>query len=118
VGAQNPARVVAPLRGSGAASHTIKDVGDACGLPGPVIAQLVPRTWVDGTGWMYTGEQVAVAVELAGNLRRFLAWSAAGVVVACEICGTEPADAADAAHWRLRSEPEPHGLCPPHSDLG
>ena len=30
--------------------YTIKDVGDACGLPGPVIMQLVPRTWTD-EGW-------------------------------------------------------------------
>src|SRR5689334_13490595 len=25
--------------------YTIKDVADACGLPQPVIAQVVPRTW-------------------------------------------------------------------------
>lgn len=24
---------------------TIKEVGDACGLPQPVVAQLIPRTW-------------------------------------------------------------------------
>jgi hypothetical protein len=30
---------------------TVKDVADACGLPQPVIAQLVPRSWADD-GWM------------------------------------------------------------------
>jgi hypothetical protein len=98
------------------ATFTIKDVVDACGLPGPVIAQLVPRTWVDGVGWMYTAEQVAASVGLAENLRRFLAWSAAGVVVACEVCGSEAGDAAEAARWVLRSAPQPQAFCPPHSD--
>lgn len=48
---------------------TIKQVGDACGLPGPVIMQLVPRTWTD-EGWMYTAEQLRAAVVIADNLRR------------------------------------------------
>jgi hypothetical protein len=116
---QDPARVQDPSGGHGAgvdgAGYTIKDVSAACGLPGPVIAQLVPRTWVDGVGWMYTGQQVAQSVTLAENLRRFLAWSKAGVSVRCEICGAEPADAADAAAWLLRNDPEPQGFCPSHS---
>lgn len=49
--------------------YTIKDVGVACGLPGPAIMQLVPRTWTD-QGWMYTAEQLDAAVTIAENLRR------------------------------------------------
>lgn len=49
--------------------YTIRDVGAACGLPGPAIMQLVPRTWTD-QGWMYTGEQLDVAVTIAEDLRR------------------------------------------------
>ncbi|AGB26939.1 hypothetical protein Mycsm_06833 (plasmid) [Mycobacterium sp. JS623] len=96
------------------ADYTIKDVSVACGLPGPVIAQLVPRTWVDGAGWMYTGEQVRTSVVLGENLRRFLAWSKAGAYVRCEVCGTKPADAVDAARWLLLDDAEPHGFCPEH----
>lgn len=54
--------------GAGAV-FTIKDVGEACGLPHPVIAQLVPRTWT-ASGWMYTAAQVHAAVVLAERLRR------------------------------------------------
>ena len=99
---------------SRAASYTIKDVSAACGLPGPVIAQLVPRTWVDEVGWMYTGEQVRASVTVAENLRRFLAWSREGVSIGCEICGAQPADAAEAAYWLLRNDPQPYGFCPAH----
>jgi hypothetical protein len=48
---------------------SIKEVGDHCGLPGPVIMQLVPRTWTD-QGWMYTGEQLRASIRVAENLRR------------------------------------------------
>jgi hypothetical protein len=48
---------------------TIKEVGDQCRLPGPVIMQLVPRTWTD-RGWMYTGAQLLAAVTIAEELRR------------------------------------------------
>lgn len=48
---------------------TIKEVGDRCGLPGPVIMQLVPRTWTP-RGWMYTAEQVDAAIAAAHRLRR------------------------------------------------
>jgi hypothetical protein len=109
---QAPSRVSAA--DAGHARYTIKDVSAACGLPGPVIAQLVDRTWVDGVGWMYTGEQMAQSVTVAENLRRFLAWTRAGISVDCEVCGNEPADAADAAHWLLRNESQPHGFCPAH----
>ena len=52
------------------ALSTIKDVGDACGLPQPVVAQLVPRTWIDDAGgWMYTAEQLAFAVQIAPAVR-------------------------------------------------
>ena len=45
---------------------TITDVARACGLPQPVIAQLVPRTWTD-EGWMYTEAQLEVAIEIAAS---------------------------------------------------
>ena len=47
---------------------TIKEVGDACGLPQPVVAQLVPRTWTDA-GWMYTAAAWAYAVQIAPDVR-------------------------------------------------
>jgi hypothetical protein len=52
--------------------HTIKDVVEACGLPGPVIMQLCPRTWT-AEGWMYTAEQLDAAVVIAAEHRRQLA---------------------------------------------
>lgn len=45
---------------------TIADVAQACGLPQPVIAQLVPRTLTD-KGWMYTEAQLEVAIEIAAS---------------------------------------------------
>ncbi len=50
---------------------TIKDVVKACGLPGPVIMQLVPRTWTDA-GWMFTAEQLEASVSIAAEHRRRL----------------------------------------------
>lgn len=50
---------------------TIKQVGDACGLPGPVIMQWVSRTWVEGVGWMFTAEQLEEAVAVAEDWRRY-----------------------------------------------
>ena len=47
---------------------TIKGVGDACGMPQPVVAQLVPRTETEA-GWMYTAEQLAYAVQIAPDVR-------------------------------------------------
>ena len=47
---------------------TIADVADACGLPQPVVAQLVPRTWTD-EGWMYTADQLRFAVEIGPDVR-------------------------------------------------
>jgi len=49
--------------------YTIADVSKACGLPGPVIMQLVDRTWTP-LGWLYTEEQRNSAVTLAADLRR------------------------------------------------
>jgi hypothetical protein len=43
---------------------TIDQVADACRLPQPVVAQLVPRTRT-AAGWMYTAEQLAYAVQIA-----------------------------------------------------
>jgi hypothetical protein len=51
------------------ATLTIKHVADACGMAQPVIAQLVPRRWVDGVGWMYGRQDLDYAVELADRLR-------------------------------------------------
>lgn len=70
---QNPSpnlRLVAsaPSDDANAAVFTIKDVADACGLPQPVIAQLVPRTWTDA-GWMYTKKQLEMAVDVAHAFR-------------------------------------------------
>jgi hypothetical protein len=45
---------------------TIADVADACGLPQPVIAQIVPRTGTDD-GWIYTPAQLQTAVEIASR---------------------------------------------------
>jgi hypothetical protein len=52
----------------GAGLFTIKEVGDACGLAQPVVAQLVPRTWTDA-GWMYTADALAYAVQIAPDVR-------------------------------------------------
>lgn len=49
--------------------YTIKDVAAACGLPAPVIMQLVPRTWTP-EGWLYSRQQIAAAEDIAGKLRR------------------------------------------------
>lgn len=66
----------------------IKEVGDRCRLPGPVIAQLVPRTWT-ADGWMYTGAQVSAAIDIAENLRRGHKKAPQPPVehVACDRCG-------------------------------
>jgi hypothetical protein len=53
--------------GDAEAEFSIKDVAGACGLPQPVIAQLVPRTWT-AAGWMYTAEQMQNAIDQAKNL--------------------------------------------------
>ncbi len=47
---------------------TIADVAAACGLPQPVTAQLVPRTWT-ADGWMYTPAQLEEAVRIARRRR-------------------------------------------------
>lgn len=49
---------------------TIKEVSQACGLPGPVIMQLVPRTWVEPFGWLYTGDQLNAAIAISEGLQR------------------------------------------------
>lgn len=72
---------------------TVKQVGDACGLPGPVIMQWVPRTWVDGVGWMFTDEQLREAVTIAAQWRRSRAASEPlrqpdpTDVIVCDGCG-------------------------------
>lgn len=49
---------------------TIKEVSQACGLPGPVIMQLVPRTWVEPVGWLYTGDQISAAIAISQDSQR------------------------------------------------
>ena len=49
---------------------TIKEVSQACGLPGPVIMQLVPRTWVEPLGWLYTQDQISAAIAICEDLHR------------------------------------------------
>ena len=46
----------------------MKDVATASGLPQPVIAQLIVRTWTDD-GWMYTAAQLHTEVEMAHQMR-------------------------------------------------
>ena len=48
---------------------TVKQVSEQCGLPQPVIAQLVPRTWTAESG-MYTRAQLNMAIRTATELRR------------------------------------------------
>lgn len=61
-----------PRRGTGPedaeAKFSVKDVADASGLPQPVIAQLVSRTWTVA-GWMYTAAQMQEAIGHANALR-------------------------------------------------
>jgi hypothetical protein len=99
----------------------IAQVGDACGLPGPVIMQWVPRTWVDGRGWMFTAEQLRAAVEIAEDYRRTRAANgplrehdpADDDVIVCGGCGAVAA-AGDAARagWLYTVEPD----CSVHAD--
>lgn len=49
---------------------TIKEVSKACGLPWPVIMQLVPRTWVEPVGWLYTDDQINAAIAISEDLQR------------------------------------------------
>lgn len=65
--------VVVPLHRTGAsppsaAAFSVRDVSDACGLPQPVVAQLVPRTDTP-EGWMYTAEQLQHAIDIADEIR-------------------------------------------------
>ncbi len=47
---------------------TIADVAAACGLPQPVVAQLVPRVWTD-RGWMYSCAALEYAVQISEDVR-------------------------------------------------
>lgn len=93
---------------------TIKEVGDRCGLPGPVIMQLVPRTWTP-RGWMYTAEQVDAAIATAHRLRREREARRAAtptasdysVTVTCQGCrATQNSDDQAYAHWLHVDEPD------------
>jgi hypothetical protein len=99
---------------------TVKDVGDACGLPGPVIMQWVPRTWVDGHGWMFTPGQLRAAVEIAEDYRRERTASTSlrehdptDDAVVCDGCGAVvSAGDATRAGWLHAVEPD----CGVHAD--
>lgn len=60
-------KTATPMSGEHA-RFTIADVANACGLPQPVVAQLVPRTWTDA-GWMYTADQLQFAVQIGPDVR-------------------------------------------------
>ncbi|WP_156526224.1 hypothetical protein [Mycobacterium adipatum] len=47
---------------------TIADVARECGLPQPVIVQLVPRTWT-AQGWMYSASQIRAACAIAAEVK-------------------------------------------------
>ncbi|MEX7468248.1 hypothetical protein AB4Z39_00875 [Mycobacterium adipatum] len=87
------------------AKFSIKDVAEASGLPKPVIAQLIPRTWT-AAGWMYTAVQLQEAIDCAGSHRTAQGGSSAA---ADGTDGQSPADpgamtvAARASRTRDRS---------------
>lgn len=60
----DPARREADFKGL----FSIKEVSQACGLPDPVIMQLVPRTWVEPFGWLYTEDQISRAIAISQDL--------------------------------------------------
>lgn len=91
------------------ALFTIRQVSQACGLPGPVIMQLVPRTWT-AAGWMYTASQLRDAAVIAANMRRpqgpHITREDLGELVACDGCGTiAPFHADKRAEWLHWLEP-------------
>ena len=96
----------------GARLFTIKEVGDHCGLPGPVIMQLVPRTWTE-RGWMYTGEQLRASIAVAEDLRRRREVVSLVVLhdpvdaLICDGCGqVVSADSSSWAGWLNAVEPD------------
>lgn len=65
------ANEVIPFRGAAHSPEhveffSVKEVAQASGLPQPVVAQLVPRTWTD-EGWMFTAEQLQRAIEIGAQ---------------------------------------------------
>jgi hypothetical protein len=92
--------------------HTIAVVSRLCGLPGPVVMQLVERTWTD-RGWMYTDQQLHSSLEIAAELRRRNASRPPAILhdpidtVMCDNCGTVvTVDGAPAAGWLAAAEPD------------
>ncbi|MUL48357.1 hypothetical protein FZI85_27580 [Mycobacterium sp. CBMA293] len=88
---------------------TIQQVGQACGLPGPVIMQLVPRTWT-AAGWMYTASQLRDAAVIAANMRRpqgpHITHEDLGDLITCDGCGViAPFRADKRADWLHWLEP-------------
>lgn len=89
---------------------TIQQVGQACGLPGPVIMQLVPRTWT-AIGWMYTASQLHDAAVIAANMRRpegpHITREDLGDLIACDGCGViAPFREDKRAAWLHRVAPD------------
>jgi hypothetical protein len=58
---------------------TIKEVAEACSIPQPVVAQLVPRTWTRD-GWMYTADQLQTAISAPRGDRRLQPPGESGLV--------------------------------------
>lgn len=92
--------------------YTIADVIAHCGLPGPVVMQLVERTWTD-RGWMFTTEQLQSSAAVAAELRRRNASRPPVVVqvdtetLMCDGCGeVVTADDGPRAGWLNTADPD------------
>lgn len=91
---------------------TIKEVSQACGLPGPVIMQLVPRTWVEPVGWLYTGDQITAAIAISEDLPRPSKTNPSAArepihTLSCQRCAAlTPAADADARGWLNVVDPD------------
>lgn len=95
--------------------YTVTEVSLHCGLPGPVVMQLVDRTWTD-QGWMFTSEQLASSVAVAAELHRRNASRPPTVVqgpietLMCDACGAVvTAQDGPRAGWLNTAGPDPEG---------
>lgn len=84
---------------------TVAEVSQACGLPVPVVMQLVPRTWVERVGWLYTRDQIGAAIAISEELGRPSPRSASSPrepieMLCCTRCAAlTPAGDARARNW-------------------
>ena len=93
--------------------YTVADVSAHCGLPAPVVMQLVERTWTD-RGWMFTSEQLLSSAAVATELRRRNASRPPTVVqgpletLMCDGCGeVVAAEDGPRAGWLNAAAPDP-----------